>query len=88
MSKIRNATFLRALNISIALVSGRIIIFAILITYVFQGNALNADKVFVVMSVVNTVVSASIFCENQKTTFLFLASYNDMAFSKLNCPSF
>lgn len=56
MTKIRNATFLRALNISISVVSGRIIIFAILMAYVFQGNVLNADKVFVVMSVVNTVV--------------------------------
>lgn len=71
MSKIRNATFLRALNISIALVSGRIIIFAILITYVFQGHALNADKVFVVMSVVNTVVSAAIFAKTKKQHFIF-----------------
>ncbi|KAJ6216249.1 hypothetical protein RDWZM_007406 [Blomia tropicalis] len=55
MAKIRNATFLRALNISISVVSGRIILFAIFITYVVQGNTLNADKVFVVMSVINTV---------------------------------
>ena len=55
MAKIRQATFLRALNISISVVAGRIILFAIFITYVVQGNTLNADKVFVVMSVINTV---------------------------------
>lgn len=52
---IRKATMLRALNISISLVSGRLLIFAIFMVYVIQGNTLNADKVFVVMSIINTL---------------------------------
>lgn len=55
MVKIRNATFLRAMNISISTVGTNIILFAMLITYIFQGNSLNADKVFVVMTVMNTL---------------------------------
>lgn len=55
MSKICQATFLRALNISIAVVAGRIVLFAILVTYIFQGNKLNAHVVFVVMSYVYQV---------------------------------
>lgn len=77
MSKIRNATLLRALNISIAVVSGRIIIFAILITYVFQGHVLNADKVFVVMSVVNTV--------RHTMTWLFPNSYALLSELTVSC---
>ncbi|XP_027205501.2 ATP-binding cassette subfamily C member 4-like [Dermatophagoides pteronyssinus] len=53
--QIRNATFLRAMNISISLVAGRIVLFAMFITYVLEGHFLNADKVFVVMTVVNTL---------------------------------
>lgn len=55
MAKIRHATFLRAMNISISVVSGRVIMFAMFITYVFLGNTLNADKAFVTMFVINTV---------------------------------
>lgn len=55
MIQIRNATFLRAMNISISLVAGRIILFSMFITYVLQGHFLNADKVFVVMTIVNTL---------------------------------
>lgn len=55
MNKIRHATFLRAMNISISIISGRIVLFAILLTYIFQGNILNADVVFVVMTYIYQV---------------------------------
>jgi hypothetical protein len=55
MSKIRQATFLRALNISISIISARIILFVIFIIYVLIGGHLKAEPVFVVMAIFNTL---------------------------------
>jgi hypothetical protein len=55
VSKIRQATFLRALNISISLISARVILFVIFIIYVLMGGHLKAEPVFVVMSIFNAL---------------------------------
>ena len=55
MSKIRSATFLRALNISISIIAARVILFTIFIVYILLGGKLEAEVVFVTMSIFNTL---------------------------------
>ncbi|CAG2180046.1 unnamed protein product, partial [Oppiella nova] len=55
MSKIRGSTLLRALNISISIISAKVIIFTIFIVYVLIGEHLSAEKVFVTMAIFNTI---------------------------------
>ena len=63
MAKIRIATLLRALNLSISVISQRIILFVIFIAYVRGNNKLSAEKVFVVMLIISFV--------RHKMTWLF-----------------
>ena len=55
MSKIRGSTLLRALNISISIISAKVIVFTIFIAYVLTGEHLSAEKVFVTMAIFNTI---------------------------------
>ncbi|CAG2178982.1 unnamed protein product, partial [Oppiella nova] len=55
MSKIRGSTLLRALNISISIISDKVIVFTIFIVYVLIGEHLSAEKVFVTMAIFNTI---------------------------------
>ena len=55
MIKIRKACLLRAINLSIYFVASRIILFACFITYIYMGNKLTADTVFVTMAFFNTM---------------------------------
>lgn len=55
MARIRQATLLRALNISISIIAARVILFTIFIIYVLMGGHLKAEPVFVVMSIFNTL---------------------------------
>lgn len=62
MRKIRSATLLRALNISISQIAARVIVFCIFITYALLGGNLAAERVFVVMTIFKN-------CQNTMTWF-------------------
>lgn len=55
MEKISISVNYWVVYLSIALMSPRIILFTMFVSYVLLDNTLTADKVFVVMAVINTV---------------------------------
>lgn len=52
---IRKSIYLRALNQFISFISGRVILFAVLVAYVLDDNRLKPEVVFVTMAYINTL---------------------------------
>ncbi|ODN02105.1 Multidrug resistance-associated protein 4 [Orchesella cincta] len=55
ISCIRKTAILRAINLSCYYISSKVVVFLTLLTYVLMGNYLNAEKVFVTLSLYNNV---------------------------------
>ena len=53
IKRIRHSSLLKAINLSFYFVASRVILFACFITYVYMGNKLSAEAVFVTMAFFN-----------------------------------
>jgi len=55
VQRIRESSFLKAVNLSFYFVASRIILFACFVTYVYTGDRLTAEAVFVTMGFFNVM---------------------------------
>ena len=55
MNKLRTSVYIYVFNLVISMISSRVILFSMFITYVLSGGALNAYKVYLVVSVIGAI---------------------------------
>lgn len=55
ISRIRTASFLKAINLALSFITTRIILFLVLLTYIWLGNLPTARVVFVTMALLNVI---------------------------------